>query len=242
MSEDHEVVKKNCSQHISSVGKAAHYPVVQTFVIYSWSILYVLLHNHICDLIFACGCPPIWSTVWTCNILTPGPMNRRCPWCQPWFSPATEGWYHLYFFNSSFDQGGLSVLALYACPWGFKLIIFIAIQVVVGKVYQIYTGYPYFLGMGELPLSPTPSGTTTIAPPSGDDSDGPSMWLNNFAFVRNVLLWSWGDVAWVLFFISIWKLTLFLIKCYNWCTCTSRDNLLASEEPKSYGKEYGSTV
>merc|ERR550519_74769 len=158
-----------------------------------------------------------------------GPLNKKCPWCRPWYSPATRGWYHLYALNSSFDQGGLSVLVLYASPWKFKLFLFIALQVVVGKVYQIVCDYPYFLGWGELPLKPSLSTTTTPAPSSGDDE---FRWPDNLKFLPHILLWSWGDVVWVLFFLTVWKIIRCFRKRYQCCVHRRHSHVLVAKEPE----------
>jgi len=187
----------------------------QLCFLYSCALFSHLNHNQICHLMFHCGCLPMWNLVWPCNILTPGPVHMKCPWCQPWVLPATKGWWHLWFFNSAFDTSALPVLALYASSWKYKLFTFIGIQIILGKFYQWYFNYPYFLGFGEFPLRPTPDldapmehHHTMESDSQGSNRSTEGLKIDNRPqpWMYYLILWSWGDCIWVIFYIAVFQL------------------------------------
>eukprot|EP00397_Hematodinium_sp_SG-2012_P024318 GEMP01025322.1.p1 GENE.GEMP01025322.1~~GEMP01025322.1.p1 ORF type:complete len:309 (+),score=30.14 GEMP01025322.1:55-981(+) len=203
---------------------------LQLAYIYSCGILNCLVHNQICNLMFACGCLPMWSPTWPCNVHAHGPSNMRCPWCQPWLSPYTQGWFHLWSLNSSFDQKGLAVLALYASPWKWKFFVFVAVNLTVGFVYKLIFNYTYFLGMGEPPL-PVPG--THIeemdAGAHGGEVDSAGWGLTRYPadWIGYLLLWSIGDVLWVIFFLGVWYVIRYShAQC---CSTAARDE--STESP-----------
>ena len=99
-------------------------------------VTYVLFIQY-CDLIFACGCQPLWAGASSsCNIHAPAPPH--CPWC---LYEGSFGWWSM--SGISVTQAGL---ALWPGAFGWRrvIIVFLAFPViggVAGVAAGLATGY-----------------------------------------------------------------------------------------------------
>ena len=82
------------------------------------SVVNRLLHSPLCNVMFGCGCAPLWAGGWRhCNVHRV-PDEARCPWCTMWLRKDAAGWvYKGGPLDSAIDQDGLTVLAMTAAFW-----------------------------------------------------------------------------------------------------------------------------
>ena len=78
-----------------------------------------VLHSPACDLVYACGCAPLWAGGWRhCNVHRAPGSGPRCPWCVVWLQ--RDAWSWIYKggpLDSAPDQDGLVILAMVAGSW-----------------------------------------------------------------------------------------------------------------------------
>jgi len=189
-------------------------------VLCSAALVNRVAHSPVCNWMFACGCRSLWQGGWSsCNVHSHS--NHRCPWCLPWLSPVTAGWFHLWRLDSSFDQAAKPAPALRHCDsqgapsarprarWAYLLM-----ELSVGFVYALLFAYPDFV-LYRPPLcqegakAGRPRCRTPLAPaptvPLGDSS--------GLDLIPSVLLGSLGATLWA---VAIRRASLRLCALAGW--------------------------
>lgn len=128
-------------------------------------LLYEIFHNPLCGLVFNCGCGfPIWlgGSGWLkCNVHNPDPNSPRCPWCispretPAWTWTTSKGFMVLLMVGTWAAVGWhlhrkerWQLIERSHCRIRRRVapvVWFVLHHLVVGLLFALATGYPYFL-------------------------------------------------------------------------------------------------